>query len=69
MNAPRLAADYLRDMREAAVKALAFTAGMNWDQFVCDEKIIFAVVRALEIIGEAAKRVPQPIRLLGPSTD
>ncbi len=35
---------------------------MPLDQFVADDKTIFAVVRALEIVGEAAKRIPQAVR-------
>lgn len=35
---------------------------MPLDQFVADDKTIFAVVRALEIVGEAAKRIPQEVR-------
>lgn len=35
---------------------------MTYEQFAQDDRTTFAVVRALEIIGEAAKRVPQPVR-------
>ena len=40
---------------------------MNFAAFAADEKTAFAVVRALEIIGEAAKRIPRETRLLHPS--
>ncbi|MEX2187693.1 MAG: DUF86 domain-containing protein [Pirellulales bacterium] len=49
-------------MLEAAAKATAFIGAMNREEFLKDDKTAFAVVRALEIIGEAAKRIPQPIR-------
>lgn len=35
---------------------------MTFEDFSADDKTIFAVVRALEIIGEAAKMIPVSIR-------
>ena len=49
-------------MHDAAEKASSFIAGMDFDAFESDDKTVFAVVRALEIIGEAAKRVPASLR-------
>jgi uncharacterized protein with HEPN domain len=37
-------------------KAINFIKGMTYEQFIQDDKTIFAVVRALEIIGEAVKK-------------
>lgn len=54
--------DYLRDILDAIGKANQFISGVSFDQFVADDKTIFAVVRALEIVGEAAKRIPQAVR-------
>jgi uncharacterized protein with HEPN domain len=54
--------DYLEDIRQAAQKALAFVQGMSYEAFVADDKTVFAVVRALEIVGEATKRIPQSVR-------
>jgi uncharacterized protein with HEPN domain len=42
---------------------------MPFDQFVEDEKTYDAVVRNLEIIGEAAKNVPEDIRLRYPGIE
>ncbi len=66
MTVPRTFADFLEDIRAAAVKAQAFVAGMSYEAFVADEKTAFAVVRALEIVGEAAKRIPQEVRAQHP---
>jgi len=35
---------------------------MTWDEFSQDQKTIYAVVRAFEIIGEASKKVPLSVR-------
>lgn len=47
--------DYLHDMLENAEKALSFVQGMEYDGFCTDDKAVYAVIRALEIIGEAAR--------------
>ena len=57
---------YVRDMRAAAHKALTFVRGMDFQAFAADEKTQFAVIRALEIMGEAAKTVPPEARALYP---
>lgn len=62
MTAPRTYADFLEDIRTAARKAQTFVAGITFAAFLTDEKTAFAVVRALEIIGEAARRIPQDVR-------
>lgn len=62
MSAPREFIDFLEDIRAAAVKAQGFVAGMDYATFLADEKTAYAVVRALEIIGEATKRIPQDFR-------
>ncbi len=48
---------YLKDMLEAARKVGAFVEGFTWDQFLNDERTHLAVVRLIEIIGEAASKV------------
>ncbi len=53
---------YLKDIFEAMDAVQAFVEGMNFDAFVADDKTTSAVVRKLEIIGEAAKNVPETIR-------
>jgi uncharacterized protein with HEPN domain len=54
--------DYLYDILAVSEKAVAFTSGMDYYQFQKDEQIQFTVIRALEVIGEAAKRIPDDIR-------
>lgn len=54
--------DYLNDILEGAQKAVGFAGDLSFENFVRDEKSLFAVVRALEIIGEAAGRIPKSVR-------
>ncbi len=54
--------EHVEDIRDAAQKALAFVRGMTYEAFLADDKTAYAVVRALEILGEATKRIPQSIR-------
>ena len=58
--------DYLQDMLENAEKALSFVQGMDYDGFCTDDKAVYAVIRALEIIGEAARQIPEDMRQTNP---
>jgi uncharacterized protein with HEPN domain len=51
----------LLHIRDAIDRALAYTESGR-DVFFADSMTQDAVVRNLEIVGEAAKRVPQPLR-------
>lgn len=53
---------YLKDIFEAIVAVQSFIEGMDFNVFVEDDKTTSAVVRKLQIIGEAAKNVPETIR-------
>jgi uncharacterized protein with HEPN domain len=48
----------IEDILAAIGKIEGYTRGVNRDAFVADDKTIDAVVRNLEIIGEAAHRMP-----------
>jgi uncharacterized protein with HEPN domain len=54
--------DYLTDIQDATRHISEFIAGITWAQFAQDQKTIYAVVRAFEIIGEAAKKIPPAVR-------
>lgn len=62
MREDRFHEDYLEDIVNAATKISRFIQGMTCDDFQRDDKTLFAVVRALEIIGEATKRIPEDVR-------
>lgn len=53
---------YLEDVIEAIAKIQRYTAGASFQQFSNDEKVVDAVVRNLEVIGEAVKRIPDDMR-------
>lgn len=62
MRAKRIYTDYLRDILDAAAKAMGFVEGMDYEAFQKDDRTNFAVVRALTIIGEAVKKIPRSVR-------
>jgi uncharacterized protein with HEPN domain len=53
---------YLKDILAAIESIERFTAGMDLDAFQADDKTTNAVIRKLEIIGEAVKQIPDEIR-------
>ena len=57
----------LDDVLEAVERIESYTAGMDKAEFQVDRKTIDAVVRNLEIIGEAVKNVPPDVRASSPS--
>jgi uncharacterized protein with HEPN domain len=54
--------DYIQDMVDAINKAIKFVENMSYKDFVQDDKTIFAVLRALEVVGEAVKNIPPEFR-------
>src|SRR2546428_6324383 len=59
---PRYYKVYLEDILEAIGKISRYTVGLSQEAFSSDEKTLDAVVRNLEVIGEAIKKVPGKIR-------
>ena len=53
---------YIKDILEHIEKAQRFIEGMDLEEFVRDEKTMYAVIRCVEVIGEAAKALPSEIR-------
>lgn len=54
--------DYLEDILAAIDAVAEFIEGMAYEDFENDRKTAFAVVRAMEIVGEAAKAIPVAVR-------
>jgi uncharacterized protein with HEPN domain len=60
---------YLQDVLQSCEKIGRYTAGMTQQAFLSDDRTSDAVVRNLEIIGIAAKRLPEEIRAQIPTID
>lgn len=54
--------DYVEDVVEAMDDAMSFVEGLEYDGFVKDKKSVYAVTRAVEIIGEAVKKIPDRVK-------
>lgn len=53
---------YVSNILENMDNASCFITGMTFEQMKNDRKTAYAVIRCFEIIGEAAKNVPQSTR-------
>jgi uncharacterized protein with HEPN domain len=53
---------YLKDIIDAMTAIEGFVEGISFDNFKKDDKTSSAVIRKFEIIGEAAKNVPETIK-------
>ncbi len=62
MSKERSVALYVQDMVECIEKIESYRAGVTADELAANSLLQDAVVRRLEIIGEAAKHVPQEVR-------
>ena len=76
---------YLEDIRDAIRKIASYTTGfirnlwwmsaiaglfvLSIETFSGDDRTVDAVVRNLEVIGEAVKNVPEPVRALHPAVE
>jgi uncharacterized protein with HEPN domain len=66
---PRDCRIYLEDILDSTRKIRAYTNGFTKSAFLQDDKTFDAVVRNLEIIGEAAKNVPDTVRVDAPGIE
>ena len=60
---------YLEDILTAIDKIQSYTQNISFEKFSEDEKTLDAVVRNLEILGEAIKNVPEEIRKKHPDIE
>ena len=60
---------FVADMLEASGKISGYVSGMGFEDFCADTRTVDAVVRNLEIIGEASRGIPDDKKLLKPEID
>lgn len=49
---------YLRDIIQNMKDAEEFIRGMSYEQFIGDKRSLNAVIRSIEVVGEATKNIP-----------
>jgi uncharacterized protein with HEPN domain len=54
--------DFLQDILTAIVDTESFVKDFTYEQFVEDRKTLYAVVRSIEVIGEATKNLPEQLK-------
>ena len=64
---PSDAAAALKDMERHIHLANQFVLGMDYTAFESDTRTVFAVIRCLEIISEASRRLPDTLKVRHPS--
>lgn len=52
---------YLEDVEVSCRKVMKYVEGYSFEEFLRDDKTFDAVIRNLEVIGEAVKHVPQDL--------
>ncbi|MCU0615067.1 MAG: DUF86 domain-containing protein [Desulfobacterales bacterium] len=62
MSKNREISDYIDDIINAIDDIAEFTSGMSYEKFVADKKTVNAVIRSLEVLGEATKHIPVSFR-------
>ena len=66
MKSKRDSKHFLQDILENAKMACLFIEGIGFPAFKKNNEKIYAVLRALEVIGEAAKKIPKSFRVRYP---
>jgi uncharacterized protein with HEPN domain len=54
--------DYIQDILDSINDIEVFVIELDFEQFKNDKKTINAVVRSIEVIGEAAKKIPKTLK-------
>jgi uncharacterized protein with HEPN domain len=67
MSRKRRDKEYLADVVEAVQRIVAYTVGLNFEEFLTDQKTQDAVLRNLQVMGEAVKKLSAPLKQAYPS--
>lgn len=57
---------YVKDIIQNMADAEEFVQGLSFETFISDKKTFNAVVRSIEVIGEAVKNIPESVRSIYP---
>ena len=57
---------YVADMRACCERVIEYAAGLNRKEFLGRRLVYDATLRNLELLGEAARNVPERVRALAP---
>lgn len=57
------------DMIECVNNLLSYTTGISYEEFLKDSKTRDAVLRNIQVLGEAANRLPQELRIEYPDIE
>ena len=60
---------FVRDMIEFGERVISYTVGFDQDAFVADKRTYDAVLRNIELIGEAGTHIPGHVRNAHPDID
>ena len=53
---------YIKDIIDYMERAESYLQNLTYEQFINDEKTCDAIIRCIEIIGEATKNIPNEIK-------
>jgi uncharacterized protein with HEPN domain len=67
MSSKRRDPDYFSDILEAMQRIIDYTGGVSYEQFMEDRRTQDAVVRNIEVIGEAVKRLSSSLKKQHPA--
>lgn len=67
MRPEHKALDFLQDILDARSRAEKFLTGVDFEHFTANDEKVYAVVRALEIVGEASRSLPKSVRARYPA--
>jgi uncharacterized protein with HEPN domain len=59
----------LEDMIEAVERIERFTRGIDFETFAGSEMVVYAVLHAVQLIGEAARHIPDDVQTRYPDID
>ena len=60
---------YIEEIKDFCRKIIAFTEGLSYEDFINDEKLQLAVIKLIENVGEASKRLSESTRDHYPNVD